>query len=84
MTYLTESEMRERLRAAVESAARRRAVRQRSRAERAITRRYGLQYRHASKLARMDRELWEQACGPSTEPHPAAQLTTATQHDTDH
>ncbi|GAA1890588.1 hypothetical protein [Asanoa iriomotensis] len=57
MSFLTEDEMNERLRAARDAAARRRSERQRLREAFAATRRVGLQLRVATKLARMDREL---------------------------
>ncbi|MEV4532211.1 hypothetical protein AB0J82_00095 [Asanoa sp. NPDC049518] len=57
MTYPTEDELDERLRAAVDAAARRRSERLRFRAAFTATRGAGLQLRHATKLARLDREL---------------------------
>jgi hypothetical protein len=57
MTYLTEDELNERLRAAKDAAAQRRSERLRHRATFAATRGAGLQQRHATKLARLDREL---------------------------
>jgi len=50
--YLTDDEMRERLRIAAEAAERRRAYRAELRAEFAAARAVGLRYRHAAKLAR--------------------------------
>jgi len=50
--YLTDDEMRERLRVAAEAAERRRAYRAELRAEFAAARAVGLRYRHAAKLAR--------------------------------
>ncbi|SNT64722.1 hypothetical protein SAMN05421812_11811 [Asanoa hainanensis] len=57
MTYPTEDEMNERLRAGVDAAARRRSERHRCRAAFAATRGAGLELRHATKLAHLDREL---------------------------
>jgi hypothetical protein len=56
MTYLTEDELNQRLRAAAEVAAQRRSERLRLRASFAAVRGMGLQERHATKLARLDRE----------------------------
>lgn len=57
MTYLTGDELNERLRAATAAAAQRRSERLRLRATFAATRGVGLQQRHATKLARLDREV---------------------------
>jgi len=57
MTYLSEDELNERLRAARDAAAARRSERVRVRAAFAAVRVAGLQERHATKLARLDREL---------------------------
>lgn len=57
MTYLTEEELNDRLRAARDAAARRRSERVRLREAFAAIRGAGLQQRHATKLARLDREL---------------------------
>ncbi|REF97851.1 hypothetical protein DFJ67_3858 [Asanoa ferruginea] len=56
-SFLTEAELQERLRAGRDAAVRRRSERLRLRAAFAATRCVGLQERHATKLARLDREL---------------------------
>jgi hypothetical protein len=55
--FLTEAELQERLRAGRDAALRRRSERLRARAAFAATRCVGLQERHATKLARLDRQL---------------------------
>ncbi|HEV7709595.1 MAG TPA: hypothetical protein VGP16_15460 [Asanoa sp.] len=57
MNFLTEAELAERLLAARDAALRRRSERLRQRAAFAATRCVGLQERHATKLARLDRQL---------------------------
>jgi hypothetical protein len=54
---LTEAELAQRLRVARDAALRRRSERLRLRAAFAATRCIGLQERHATKLARLDRQL---------------------------
>ncbi|MEV4623681.1 hypothetical protein AB0J74_33865 [Asanoa sp. NPDC049573] len=56
-SFLNEAELDERLRAARDAALRRRSERLRSRATLAATRCAGLQERHATKLARLDRQF---------------------------
>jgi hypothetical protein len=57
MNFLTEAELEERLRARRDAVLRRRSERSRLRAAFAATRCVGLQERHATKLARLDRQL---------------------------
>jgi hypothetical protein len=75
MTYLTEDELDERLRAATAAAAQRRSERLRLRAAFAATRGVGLQQRHATKLAHLDRELSDPPDPiPPHEPRPGSGL----------
>ncbi|MDG4823598.1 hypothetical protein O7635_17225 [Asanoa sp. WMMD1127] len=75
MTYLTDDELNARLAAARAAAAQRRTERTRRRAAFAENRTLGLQIRHATRLARLDRELADM---PEPLPPPRAAPIQAT------